>query len=58
MQNQNSSLCVKNEFDVANVMKSFFNPNKKIFIFKKTEIFLFGPLFTVKFCFSRFRVLA
>ncbi|HIX28054.1 MAG TPA: hypothetical protein H9859_10560 [Candidatus Barnesiella excrementigallinarum] len=39
MQNQNSSLCVKNEFDVANVMKSFFNPNKKIFIFKETEIF-------------------
>ncbi len=34
MQNQNSSLCIKNEFDVANVMKSFLNPNKKLFIFK------------------------
>jgi hypothetical protein len=28
MQNQNSSLPVKYEFDVANVMKSFLNPNK------------------------------
>ena len=27
-QNQNSSLPVKYEFDVANVMKSFLNPNK------------------------------
>ena len=43
MQNQNSSLRVKNEFDVANVMKSFFNPNKKIFIFKETEIFFIWP---------------
>ena len=28
MQNQNSSLPIKYEFDVANVMKSFLNPNK------------------------------
>ena len=33
MQNQNSSLPVKNEFDVANVMKTFMNPNKKLYIF-------------------------
>lgn len=29
MQNQNSSLPVKYEFDVANVMKSFLNPDRK-----------------------------
>ena len=28
MQNQNSSLPIKYEFDVANVMKSFLKPNK------------------------------
>ena len=34
MQNQNSSLPVKYEFDVANVMKSFLNPNKYLYIFE------------------------
>ena len=35
MQNQNSSLPVKYEFDVANVMNSFFSQNKLLFFFEK-----------------------
>ena len=40
MQNQNSSLPVKYEFDVANVMKSFLIQTNSYIFLNKTRFFL------------------